>query len=94
MGCLLNLAPIPQPFRFAMNMECLKAMQAQLPPKTVLVCPTPWMCCLLIGNATLTSNSTASNATTNGTLYLRLTPSGATSASGTNLIDNIQIQSN
>jgi hypothetical protein len=52
------------------------------------------MCCSPIGKATLTSNSTASNATTNGTLYLRLTPSGATSSSGTNLIDNIQIQSN
>jgi hypothetical protein len=52
-----------------------------------------------IGNATLTSNFTTSNfttsnATSNGTLFLRLTPSGATSASGTNLIDNIQIQSN
>lgn len=52
-----------------------------------------------MGNATLTSNFTTSsfttsNATTNGTLFLRLTPSGATSASGTNLIDNIQIQSN
>jgi subtilisin family serine protease len=52
-----------------------------------------------LGNATLTSNFatstfTTSNATTNGTLFLRLTPSGATSASGTNLIDNIQIQSN
>ena len=52
-----------------------------------------------MGNATLTSNFTAStfttsNATSNGTLFLRLTPSGATSASGTNLIDNIQIQSN
>ena len=52
-----------------------------------------------MGNATLTSNFTAStfttsNATSNGPLFLRLTPSGATSASGTNLIDNIQIQSN
>ena len=52
-----------------------------------------------MGNATLTSNFTTSNfttsnATANGTLFLRLTPSGATSASGTNLIDNIQIQSN
>ena len=52
-----------------------------------------------MGNATLTSNFTTSNfttsnATSNGTLFLRLTPSGATSASGTNLIDNIQIQSN
>ncbi len=52
-----------------------------------------------IGNATLTSNFTTSNfttsnATSSGTLFLRLTPSGATSASGTNLIDNIQIQSN
>jgi len=52
-----------------------------------------------LGNATLTSsfttsNFTTSNATSNGTLFLRLTPSGATSASGTNLIDNIQIQSN
>ena len=52
-----------------------------------------------MGNATLTSNFTTntfttSNATSNGTLYLRLTPSGATSASGANLIDNIQIQSN
>jgi len=52
-----------------------------------------------LGNATLTSNFTTSNFTTsnstsNGTLFLRLTPSGATSASGTNLIDNIQIQSN
>jgi hypothetical protein len=53
-----------------------------------------------MGNATLTSNFTTSsftisNATTsNGTLFLRLTPSGATSASGTNLIDNIQIQYN
>jgi len=52
-----------------------------------------------IGNATLTSNFTTSNfttsnATVDGTLFLRLTPSGATSASGTNLIDNIQIQSN
>ena len=34
---LLNLAPLPQPFRFAMKMECLKAMLPQLPPKTVLV---------------------------------------------------------
>jgi subtilisin-like proprotein convertase family protein len=54
-----------------------------------------------LGNATLTSNFTTSTfttstatATANGTLFLRLTPSGATSASGTNLIDNIQIQSN
>jgi subtilisin-like proprotein convertase family protein len=52
-----------------------------------------------LGNATVTSNFTTStfttsNATSNGTLFLRLTPSGATSASGTNLIDNIQIQSN
>ena len=52
-----------------------------------------------LGNATLTSNFTTSNFTTSnatlgGTLFLRLTPSGATSASGTNLIDNIQIQSN
>jgi hypothetical protein len=34
---LLNLAPLPQPFRFAMKMECLKAMLPQLPPKTILV---------------------------------------------------------
>ena len=52
-----------------------------------------------MANATLTTNFTTStfstsNATSNGTLFLRLTPSGATSASGTNLIDNIQIQSN
>jgi hypothetical protein len=33
----LNLAPLPQPFRFAMKMECLKAMLPQLPPKSVLV---------------------------------------------------------
>ena len=33
-----------------------------------------------LGNATLTSNFTTSNATSNGTLFLRLTPSGATSA--------------
>jgi subtilisin family serine protease len=52
-----------------------------------------------MGSATITSNFTTSNfttsnATSNGTLFLRLTPSGATSAYGTNLIDNIQIQSN
>jgi len=52
-----------------------------------------------MGNATLTANFTrfsfsTTNATTNGTLFLRLTPSGAASASGTNTIDNIQIQSN
>jgi subtilisin family serine protease len=52
-----------------------------------------------LGNATLTSNFTTytfttSNATSNGTLFFRLTPSGATSPSGTNFIDNIQIQSN
>jgi subtilisin family serine protease len=52
-----------------------------------------------LGNATIISNFTTltfttSNATSNGTLFLRLTPSGATSASGANLIDNIQIQSN
>lgn len=52
-----------------------------------------------MGNATLSPSFTTlsfstTNATTNGTLYLRLTPSGATSASGTNLIDNIQIQPN
>ena len=52
-----------------------------------------------MGNATITSNFTAStfstsNATSNGTIFLRLTPSGASSASGINLIDNIQIQSN
>jgi hypothetical protein len=34
---LLNLASLPQPFRFAMKMECLKAMLPQSPPKTVLV---------------------------------------------------------
>jgi subtilisin family serine protease len=52
-------------------------------------------------NTTITVNSTIStktfsttNATTTGTLYLRLSPSGATSASGTNLIDNVHIQSN
>lgn len=52
-----------------------------------------------MGNATpttnfTTSNFTTSNATSNGTLFLRLTLSGAISASGTNLIDNIQIQAN
>ncbi|MFM8983843.1 MAG: hypothetical protein ACKOLA_13305, partial [Spartobacteria bacterium] len=52
-----------------------------------------------ISNTSLTSNFTTfsfstTNATTNGTLFLRLTPSGAASASGTNTIDNIQIQSN
>lgn len=34
---LLNLAPLPRPFRFAMKMECLKAALLQLPSKTVLV---------------------------------------------------------
>lgn len=52
-----------------------------------------------LGNATISSNFTTFNlptlnATSNGTLFLRLKPSGATSASGANLIDNIQIQSN
>ena len=46
-------------------------------------------------NSTITTKTfSTSNATTTGTLYLRLTPSGATSASGSNLIDNVQIQSN
>lgn len=52
-------------------------------------------------NTTISVNSTfstktfsTSNATTTGTLYLRLTPSGATKANGTNSIDNIQIQAN
>jgi hypothetical protein len=52
-----------------------------------------------MGNATITGsfstpNFTTSNATTTGTLCLKLTPTGATSVSGANLIDNIQIQSN
>ena len=46
-------------------------------------------------NSTITTKTfSTSNATTTGILYLRLTPSGATSASGSNLIDNVQIQSN
>ena len=52
-------------------------------------------------NTTISVNSTistktfsTSNATTTGTLYLRLTPSGATKAYGMNLIDNVQIQAN
>jgi hypothetical protein len=52
-----------------------------------------------LGNAMITSNFTTSNfttsnATSNGTLFLRLKPSGATSASGSNTIDNIRIESN
>jgi hypothetical protein len=33
----LNLAPLPQPFRFAMKMECLKAVLPELQPRTLLV---------------------------------------------------------
>jgi hypothetical protein len=33
----LNLAPLPQPFRFAMKMECLKNILPQLKPRTLLV---------------------------------------------------------
>jgi hypothetical protein len=33
----LNLGPLAQPFRFAMKMECLKAVLPQLPPNTILV---------------------------------------------------------
>jgi subtilisin-like proprotein convertase family protein len=52
-----------------------------------------------LGNAMITSNFTTHTfttptATSNNTLFLRLKPSGATSASGLNLIDNIRIQSN
>jgi hypothetical protein len=34
---LLNLAPLPQPFRFAMKMDYLKSILPQLPPKSLLV---------------------------------------------------------
>lgn len=52
-----------------------------------------------MGNATLSGNFTTSsfsttNSTTTGLLYFKLIPSGATSPSGSNLLDNIQIQSN